>query len=262
MRRLSILMYHRVGRFRPMKVHRANYCDHRRFAAQMAFLRHFNFQVLSLDQALAGLRGLQPLPKRALVLTFDDGYDDFMTYAAPVLADHGFPATVYAISGALGQQPRWLQEAAGQPPARLMTPQQLRSLRAQGIGIGSHTASHLELRSAEPRHIRDELRTSKQQLEDLLGEPVEHLCYPFGGFNLTAVKIAAAVGYKSATTCLRGAATPADHPLILPRKAISFGDDLIGFWWKLAIKQAPKPRLSEWRQRWAAEPEAFAPAGD
>ena len=54
--RISILMYHQVGEFEPMKKHRANYCDHRRFAAQMGLLKRFGYRVLDLDQALACLR--------------------------------------------------------------------------------------------------------------------------------------------------------------------------------------------------------------
>jgi hypothetical protein len=67
------------------------------------------------------------------------------------------------------------------------------------------------------------------------------------------VRAAAAAGYVSATTCLRGAATQADHPLALPRKAISYGDNLLGYWWKLAMKDTPKDELVEWRRRLAEE---------
>jgi peptidoglycan/xylan/chitin deacetylase (PgdA/CDA1 family) len=98
-----------------------------------------------------------------------------------------------------------------------------------------------------------ELSESKATLEDLLGERVEHLCYPYGSFDLDAVRAGAEAGYVSATTCLRGPAEPSDHPLALPRKAISFGDNLIGYFWKLAVKNRPKPRLIQWRQRLADE---------
>jgi hypothetical protein len=67
------------------------------------------------------------------------------------------------------------------------------------------------------------------------------------------VQLAEEAGYRSATTCLRGAAGPDDHPLVLPRKAISFGDDRLGYWWKLAVKNAPKPELADWRRRLAGE---------
>jgi peptidoglycan/xylan/chitin deacetylase (PgdA/CDA1 family) len=251
---ISILMYHQVGQFAPMKAHRANYCDHRRFAAQMAMLRRLGWTVLDLDQALDCLYGRSPTPPRAVVLTFDDAYDNFFDYALPVLQRHQLPATVYAISGWLGRSAAWFAKDPGRPIPHLMNGARLRALHAAGITIGSHTAQHVKLGEASAKTRRAELALSKAALEDLLGEPVRHVSYPFGSFDLDTVRAAAEAGYVSATTCLRGAATMADHPLALPRKAISFGDDLIGFWWKLAVKNAPKPALIEWRRRLAREP--------
>lgn len=246
-------MYHQVGEFAPMRAHRANYCDHRRFAAQMAFLHRFRFQVLDLDEALSLLGGNSGIPARAVVLTFDDAYASFLDYALPVLQRYGFPATVYAISGWLGRRAEWFAKEPGRPIPDLMSAEQLREVRAAGISIGSHTVNHVKLAEVDLDLQREELAVSKKALEDILGEEVRHLCYPFGSFNLDAVSVAHETGYSSATTCLRGAAIPRDHPLVLPRKAISFGDDLIGYFWKVGFKHAPKPKLTQWRQRMAAQ---------
>ncbi|MCB2261918.1 MAG: polysaccharide deacetylase family protein [Candidatus Thiosymbion ectosymbiont of Robbea hypermnestra] len=246
--RISILMYHQVGEFAPMRKHRANYCDHRRFAGQMAFLKDFGYRVLDLDCVLMCLQGKQVIPPRAVALTFDDGYVNFVRYALPVLQRHGFPATVYAVSGWVGRWARWLAKGPGRPVPALMSADQLRELRASGMVIGSHTVNHLKLAEATPNRQRRELTDSKAFLEDLLGEEVKHLCYPYGSFDLDVVRAAAANGYLSATTCLRGPAVPGDHPLVLPRKAISFGDNLVGYFWKLAVKNKPKPQLVEWRR--------------
>ena len=247
--RISILMYHQVGQFSAMKTHRANYCDHRRFAGQMAFLKRFRFRVLDLDQVLECLRGDAPIPARAVALTFDDGYQNFIDYALPVLRHHGFPATVYAISGYLGEPAAWFAKDPGRPIPRLMSAAQLREIRAVGIQIGSHTVNHVKLATVSATRQHRELRDSKRSLEDALGEAVRHLCYPFGSFDLTTAQAACSLNYATAVTCLRGATEPADHPLVLPRKAISFGDDLSGFFWKLAVKHAPKPDLQQWRRR-------------
>jgi peptidoglycan/xylan/chitin deacetylase (PgdA/CDA1 family) len=251
--RISILMYHQVGVFEPMRAHRANYCDHRRFAAQVAFLRHLRYAVLSLDDALACLQGARPTPPRAVVLTFDDAYANFSDYALPVLKRHGFPATVYAISGWLGRNAEWFAKDPGRPIPRLMSREELRAVHAAGITVGSHTANHLKLAEVPPEIQQRELQDSKAALEDLLGQEVRHLCYPFGSFDLSAVRAAREAGYVSATTCLRGATDASDHPLALPRKGISFGDNMLGYLWKLCVKHAPKPALREWRQRLAAE---------
>jgi peptidoglycan/xylan/chitin deacetylase (PgdA/CDA1 family) len=252
--RISILMYHQVGEFAPMKAHRANYCDHRRFASQMAFLKRFGYRVLDLEQALTCLRGECPTPPRAVALTFDDAYAGFLDYALPVLQRHGFAATVYAISGWLGRRAEWFAKDPGRPIPNLMSAAQLREIRAAGLTIGSHTVSHPMLGAMSHRQQRGELAGSKAALEDLLGEEIGHLCYPSGNFNLDTVRAAAESGYLSATTCLRGNAEPADHPLALPRKAISFGDDLVGFFWKLSVKKKPKHQLVEWRRLLAQEP--------
>lgn len=248
---ISILMYHQVGDFAPMRAHRANYCDRRRFAGQMALIARLGYRVLDLETALDCLAGARPTPPRALVLTFDDAYDNFYEQALPILQAHGFPATVYAISGWIGRRAAWFAKDPGRPVPRLMSGARLREIRAAGMTVGSHTVNHVKLGEATPAVQRTELADSKAALEDLLGEAVGHLCYPFGSFNLNAVRTAAQTGYVSATTCLRGAATPADSPFALPRKAISFGDNLLGYWWKLALKNAPKPALTQWRERLA-----------
>jgi len=250
--RISILMYHQVGRFAPMRRHRANYCDAGRFARQMALLKSTGCAVLDLDTALAALRGERPLPPRAVVLSFDDAYVNFIEHALPVLLRHGFPAVVYAISGWLGRRMRWSEPQPDRARPLLMDAAQLREVQAAGITIGSHSVTHARLAGLAPEVQHRELADSRAALQDRLGAAVDHLCYPFGSFDASAVEQAAAAGYVSATTCLRGTATPADHPLVLPRKAISFGDDLAGFAWKLFIKHAPKPPLGDWRRRMAA----------
>jgi peptidoglycan/xylan/chitin deacetylase (PgdA/CDA1 family) len=183
------------------------------------------------------------------VLTFDDAYENFADYALPVLMRYGFPATLYAISRCVGRRAEWFAKDPGRPVPRLMSASRLREAQDAGITVGSHTANHVRLAGLAPDAQRAELSASKAELEDMLGSPVRHLCYPFGSFDTATVESASALGYASATTCLRGAATPVDHPLVLPRKAISFGDNLLGYAWKLGVKHAPKPQLEDWRRR-------------
>ncbi len=244
-------MYHQVGCFKAMRAHRANYCDAGRFARQMALLAYGGFTVMTLEQALAGLRGEQPVPPRAVLLTFDDAYAGFLEYALPVLSAHQFPAVVYAISDWVGRRMRWADSSPARVEPSLMSAAQLRRLQQDGISVGSHGVSHRKLAELTPKEQALELTQSRAALEDLLGQPVQHLCYPFGSFSQETVQLAAEAGYRSAMTCLRGAAKGLDHPLVLPRKAISFGDNLLGFAWKLA-KHRPKPSLEDWR-RWSRQ---------
>jgi peptidoglycan/xylan/chitin deacetylase (PgdA/CDA1 family) len=222
-----------------MKGHRSTYCDHRKFASQMGYLHRFGYRVLRLEEALAALAGQQPVPPRSVVLTFDDGYENFYEYAYPVLARYGFPAIVYLISGLVGRPSSWFA-ADGRDTPMLMGAARIRELQAAGIDFGAHSVSHVRLAEQPAARVRDEVFGSKRDLEDVLGAPVADFCYPFGSHDMRTVETVAEAGYRSAVTCVRASATAADDPLTLPRKAISHGDNLAGVVWKLHMKHAPK----------------------
>jgi len=243
---ISILMYHQVGQFAAMRGHRSTYCDHRRFAAQMGLLKRLRYNVLSMDQVLACLAREQPIPPRAVALTFDDGYENFYEYAFPVLHRYEFPAMVYLITDLIGQPSAWFAQEGRDTPL-LMGVERIRQLRSAGIDFGSHGATHRKLAEVDADSLHDEVFRSKQQLEALLDEAVDHFCYPYGSHNLAAAEAVAAAGYASAVTCQRAAATPRFDPLLLPRKAISFGDNLAGYLWKLQFKDQPKRPPLRWR---------------
>ncbi len=236
---LSILMYHQVGEFDSPGTHRAGYCHVARFRAQMAYLAAFGYRVVSLDAALAGLFGGVPLAPKSVVLTFDDGYRNFLEHALPTLERHGFPAAVFMIAGLIGKTADWLG-ADGRATPPMLDAAELRELRAAGVTIGSHTVSHPRLSRIAPEAAVAEVRDSKARLEDVLGERIEHFCYPFGDYAPQVRDAVAEAGYRSGLTCIRGAANTADNAFELPRKAISYGDNLIGYFWKLHMKHARK----------------------
>ena len=240
---INILMYHQIGAFPrlsgEMRKHRSTYCRVERFRAQMNYLAHFGYRVLSMDEVLACLRGERTTPPRAVALTFDDGYAGFREHAWPILQRHGFPAMVYVISGLLGQPSSWFaRDGRDTPP--LMSAADLRTLRREGCDIGAHSMSHARLAGLDAPRLHEETAGCRARLEDVLGERVEHFCYPFGSHDLAAVEAVAEAGFASATTCARAPAGPADDPLTLPRKAVSHGDNRVGLWWKLHFKHDPK----------------------
>ena len=235
---VSILMYHQVGEFESPKTHRASYCHIKRFKSQMGYLRRFGYNVISLDQAYRGLFGGDTLPPRAVVLTFDDGYQNFHDYAFPVLKHHGFPATVFIVTQRIGAAPLWLENGDQRPP--LMSGATLRALHHQGVNFGSHTRNHVRLSQVDSALMREEISRSRTELEDVLGAPVPDFCYPYGDYNEAARDVVAEAGYRLGLTCIRGAANTADNPFEIPRKAISFGDNLAGYFWKLHMKHERK----------------------
>ncbi len=205
----------------------------------MAFLNRFGYHVLGLGDALDCLAGRRPTPARAVVLTFDDGYENFYEYAWPVLARYQFPSMVYLISGLVGKPSGWFgADDRDTPP--LMGAERIRELRRAGVDFGAHSVTHVKLAEQSPERMREEVFGSKADLEDVLGEPVLDFCYPYGSHDLRTVETLAEAGFRTAVSCVRASATPEDDPLTLPRKAISYGDTLPGVWWKLHMKHEPK----------------------
>lgn len=242
---ISILMYHQVGNFSSIKSHKAVYCHYRRFALQMRYLHAFGYNVISLDQALEGLRGKSKIPSKAVVLTFDDGFENFYYYALPVLKKYNYPAIVYLVSNYIGAKAAWLEADRFESP--LLNKKHILELHKQRIDFGAHSASHKRLTHLEAPDRKQEIYKCKKDLENLFGKEIRHFCYPYGDYNLKVMETVREAGFQSAATCLRATATSEFDFFELPRKAISYGDTLSGFWWKLHIKHKPKTTPLRWR---------------
>jgi peptidoglycan/xylan/chitin deacetylase (PgdA/CDA1 family) len=239
---ISVLMYHQVGHFVQPQNHRACFCDVGRFRAQMALLKYAGYRVISMADAYAALFTGAALPSRSVVLSFDDGYQNFADHALPVLTDFGYPSVLFAVSGLLGQSARWLADAADSAP--LLSASALSELRSAKVEIGSHSVSHPRLSKLESAQVWREIADSKAALEDLLSAPVPFFAYPYGDYNAAVRDAVAQAGYQAAVTCSRGAANTAPNQFEIPRKAISYGDSLVGMWWKLAFKNRRKDRYA------------------
>jgi peptidoglycan/xylan/chitin deacetylase (PgdA/CDA1 family) len=235
---LSILMYHQIGLYPRPDAHRALFCHIDRFRSQLRYLKLAGFKVLSLAEANRCLFHGEALPPRSVVITVDDGYDDFREHAWPALQEYGFPATVYLVSSLIGKSASWLTDRSELP--RLMDANGVRQLHKEGCHFGSHAVSHPRLSRLAPEAMRAEIFDSKKTIEDLLGASVPDFCYPYGDYTLRARDLVQEAGYETATTCIRGAANLSDNPFELTRKAISWGDNLIGFAWKLHVKHERK----------------------
>ena len=237
---VTILMYHQVGTFGRVDAHRAVYCDSGAFRRQMAFLKAGRYNLLSLDEVYACVTGTKDIPPRAVHLSFDDGYADFAAIAHPLMRRWGFPSSVYMVAGLLGADAAWLPPE-GLPSARLMSPDALRRVDADGARVGSHTASHRRLLRLDPADLQREVAGSRETLEAALNRPVLDFCYPYGDLDRAAVEAVRAAGYRLAFTCERNRACKGTDPLLLPRHAVSYGTSLLGLWWKLHVQKPGKP---------------------
>ncbi|MBI5150335.1 MAG: polysaccharide deacetylase family protein [Candidatus Omnitrophica bacterium] len=185
---VPIMMYHHVS---PDNVSQSDTVSPRRFEWHMAYLKANHFNVLSLSDLVRAVRERKSLPRKSVVITFDDGYQDNYTHAFPVLKKYHFPATMFVISDVINT-PGFLTTA------------QIREMAAWGIEIGSHTRTHPYLPETPEGRLADEIAGSKRKLEEDLGIRVVHFCYPSGGFNEEIKDIVRRSGYESASTTNRG----------------------------------------------------------
>lgn len=140
---------------------------------------------------------------REVILTFDDGYDDFYSEVFPLLAEHQLKPIVFLPVNWIGKSNGWDQD---KPVRRrdLMTLDQIRELQRHGVRFGSHSLSHRSLPTLGPDELWREVSESKERLEHLLGQEIATFAYPFGETNRRVRATVIQAGYKMAFTTAEG----------------------------------------------------------
>jgi peptidoglycan/xylan/chitin deacetylase (PgdA/CDA1 family) len=216
-RGLRIFMYHSID-----DMGSALSVSPKDFRSHLSLFRQGGWRVLSLTEAMSRLTGVPPR-EREVWLTFDDGYENFYTHAAPLLGEFGFPATVFLVTDLVGKKPSWFERDRTQI-ARLLdsfslalternylanimrdfacTPlmnwSHIRELQRYGVDFQSHSASHHFLTTLPVDELRADLWRSRQTLADQLGVTAPVLCYPYGDRNTTVTHVTEEAGFSTA----------------------------------------------------------------
>jgi len=183
---------------------------------------------INLDSLLEYRSGRSPLPSRPIIITFDDGFQNIVEYAVPILQARGFTAVFYLVAGLVGKSSRWILPELG-IECPLMDWNAARQLERGRFQCGSHTMSHPRLATLDPASCSHELLKSRCLLEDRLGHEVRHLSYPFGSFNDRVRSMVAETGYRSACSTQKGISGPDDDCLALHRIPVKGQDSLLDF---------------------------------
>ena len=211
---IAILMYHNISPRPPEGLVPWLYVPPALFTSHMRILRRLGYRGLSMQQAMPYLQGRRS--GRVVAITFDDGYVDNLDNALPVLVEFGFSATCYVVSDCIGTYNQWdATDIKARKP--LMNAGQLRQWTGAGMEIGSHTCRHPRLTQCSNDALDRELRQSRGDIEQLLGGPVSHFCYPYGDVDARVAQAAGQAGYSSAVTVQRGRVRPRDDFMQLPR---------------------------------------------
>ena len=211
---VPILMYHEIAQ--PPETTSRLAVSPDAFAAQLAYLYDEGFKTVTAAELSTVMADAGQLPDRAVVLTFDDGYEDFHSRAMPLLERYGFTATVFVTTG-------WVQDAgpsAGRRPGRMLSWSQIAEAADAGIEVGAHSCQHPQLDQLPEKLLREELYRSKAQLEDKLGSPVTGLAYPFGYSNARVRQVARDAGHGYGCAVSNMIMSPTSDLLALPRLTV------------------------------------------
>lgn len=260
---IPILMYHSIGR--ELDADRHPY--YRTVTSPSVFARHIEalqasgFEAIALSTA-RDLLCDEPRPSGSrsgtpkVVITFDDGFRDFLTEAFPVLERAGYTATVFVATGFVGKT-----FITG---AQCLSAGEIRMLSDWGIEFGSHSVTHRRLVELSPQELQDELVSSKSAIEDMTGRRATTFSFPFRfpeentGFVARLGDTMDSCGYAAGVTTAIGCSSRHDDPRFLPRLPMNDCDDpalldakLAGHYDWLRSGQLLRKRTRSLWHRWA-----------
>jgi len=185
------------------------------FEDQMRYLKNQGYRVINLKQFVEFVSLKRQLPRRSVLLTFDDGYRSFLQYAAPVLKELGFTATLFVYTDYVG--------AGG----NAFTWADLKKLQQEGFDIQAHSKSHGDMVRAgnEPaneyeKRLEAELMQPRALFQKNLGFAPDILAYPYGRQDDAVVRRAKERGYTAAFTVRRQGSPSFVDPLRIHRSQI------------------------------------------
>ena len=221
--RVPILMYHDVADEGPPETapYRISSVAFRR---QMLFLRDRGYQSISLEEWADCIKQRRAPTGRRVVITFDDGFRSVARNALPVLAEAGFQATMFVVTGRVGGVADW-DQLSGEPPA-LMDWDELRALQQRGHAIASHCALHRDLTQLSDEVIAADARSARAALQRELGCEGAAVAYPWGENDERVRRVLSASGYRIGLGVTGGLSTLRGDLMSLPRIEVFADDDI------------------------------------
>lgn len=190
------------------------------FRRQMDDLRDAGYSTILPEDIYRASHGWGWLPRKPVVITFDDGYEGVLRHAEPILREHGFRAICYAIVNRLG--------ADGEPrpsfdSGPLLTADEAAAMHTRGtVAIGVHSLTH----GRNPRLLAAEAQDGRHVLKARTGIKSRHYCYPFGVYSQPYMREAVIAGkYHTALICddRMFHYTPSADLLAIPRLSVYGG---------------------------------------
>lgn len=182
----AILLYHHVSSSTPASTS----ISPEAFKSHMEYL-DAHHTVVSLQDVVSAIQHNTTLPENAVAITFDDGYANILDNAHPILADLGFPYTVFINPDEIGVGPKQL------------TWEQVIAMHNDGVVFANHTLDHLHMLNGEQamgerawlEKVWQNVESAEKKIEDKLDVSLKYLAYPFGEYNTALANKLKAEGY-------------------------------------------------------------------
>ena len=203
------------------------------FEAQMRYLATHGWRTLSMSEFIAWKKGERELPRKSVLVTFDDGWRDNYVYAYPILKKYGLKATIFLVSGWIDAASEGKSEFAplDHSAAKAAAPRDPRSVilnwdevaaMSDAVDFHSHTHSHGDDYFGSFAPLED-LASCKETMKKRLGFDDTVLCWPRGKYDENRLKIARSLGYEAFFTTERGINKPDGDFSRIKRAAVKGG---------------------------------------
>ena len=206
---VPILVYHALGNPPPGAPFPGLYVSEPEFRSEMAWLAKHGYQAVTLDEVEGAWYHHATLPRKPIVITFDNGYPTQATFAPRVLGGYGWPGVLFEIT------------------QNHLDAARIRPLIARGWEVDSHSATHPDLTALAGSALRFQVAGSRRFLQDTYQVPSHTFCYPSSEYDAATIAAVRAAGYTAAVTEIPGYATRS-RPFQLNRFEIERGQGVLG----------------------------------
>lgn len=248
---IKVLLYHRVVDDDVRLADTRWNVSRSQLSRHIVLLNKWGFTCVSFSDYVLHCEGKLALPKRPVILTFDDGYQDTYQHALPILKSHGVRATLFVLGDRSIRSNIW-DEVSGAERAHLLETEQISELHESGFEIGSHSMTHTNLTKLSRKDAWNEISSSKSALEDLLHAPVISFAYPFGATSSELQQMVQDAGYRLGCGTYSGPPEFRDNIFNIRRIPLYRTTSLVDF----AFKMLTPYRYYAWL-RWKAAQSRF-----
>jgi peptidoglycan/xylan/chitin deacetylase (PgdA/CDA1 family) len=183
-----------------------------RFRQQLTYLRDQGYETITLNDLALHLTVGEPLPRKPIIFTFDDGYADAYTQAFPILKQFGYTGTFFLVTGPMDDHnPDFLSWA------------QVEEMAAAGMAFESHSFDHPDMRNRSFDYIVFQVLASKGAIEERTGEAVRFFAYPSGRYDQFVIDVLRSADFWGGVLTAQGA-THSTGDLFTLRRVRVHGD--------------------------------------